>query len=270
MAAEVEAPTDFLYTDVPSVYGNKWMGGHRKDGKKFYLIMSVHGKRKGHKNTKCVQRNGLRQGAMRWQLVLPGFRLFHEREMREKSKRRSAPTSKAKGLRQILVERGLYVDGMTQVNVDPCLSMDDVLGGCPDFASETTAMQDLLEKRGHILVMSPKYHPEVAGEGVECNLGYMKIGYRRKFNDLKPKHLQANVERAVASVTLDLVRKFARRARDYMRAYRDPSNPMLHQDIEDMLKEVKTHRNIAELDGAFFNRLWAELHPAAHAAATVS
>ena len=83
MAAEVEAPTDFLYTDVPSVYGNKWMGGHRKDGKKFYLIMSVHGKRKGHKNTKCVQRNGLRQGAMRWQLVLPGFRLFHERDERE-------------------------------------------------------------------------------------------------------------------------------------------------------------------------------------------
>ena len=269
MAAEVEAPTDFLYTDVPSVYGNKWMGGHRKDGKKFYLIMSVHGKRKGHKKNQVRSKEWF---ATRGDALAAGtaFRLFHEREMREKRKKRSAPTSKAKGLRQILVERGLYVDGMTQVNVDPCLSMDDVLGGCPDFASETTAMQDLLEKRGHILVMSPKYHPEVAGEGVEYNLGYMKIGYRRKFNDLKPKHLQANVERAVASVTLDLVRKFARRARDYMRAYRDPSNPMLHQDIEVMLKEIKTHRNIAELDGAFFNRLWAELHPAAHAAATVS
>lgn len=50
---------------------------------------------------------------------------------------------------------------------DQTLSMDHVLGECTDFRKETGALQTLVEARGHILVMSPKGHCELAGER-EC------------------------------------------------------------------------------------------------------
>lgn len=77
----------------------------------------------------------------------------------------------AKGKKQVLHERGLWVPGMVErvddddpKGRDRALSMDHVLGQCPDFYNETGALQTLVELRGHILVMSPKGHCELAGE----------------------------------------------------------------------------------------------------------
>lgn len=76
----------------------------------------------------------------------------------------------AKGKKQILYERGLWTAGMVEKvdeddpkGRDQCMSMDYVLGRCPDFHNETGALQTLVESRGHILVMSPKGHCELAG-----------------------------------------------------------------------------------------------------------
>lgn len=78
---------------------------------------------------------------------------------------------KAKGKKQILYERGLWRAGMIEKvdeddpkGRDQSMSMDFVLGNCPDFRNETCALQTLVESRGHILVMSPKGHCELAGE----------------------------------------------------------------------------------------------------------
>lgn len=79
----------------------------------------------------------------------------------------------AKGKKQVLYERGLWKAGMVEKvdeddpkGRDKSMSMDDVLSSCPDFHNETSALQTLVESRGHILVMSPKGHCELAGESL--------------------------------------------------------------------------------------------------------
>lgn len=76
----------------------------------------------------------------------------------------------AKGKKQVLHERGLWKAGMVEhvdeddpKGRDKAMSMDYILSACPDFYNETSALQTLVELRGHILVMSPKGHCELAG-----------------------------------------------------------------------------------------------------------
>lgn len=76
----------------------------------------------------------------------------------------------AKGKKQILFERGLWKVGLVEKiddddpkGRDQAMSMDHILSNCPDFRLETSALQTLVESRGHILVMSPKGHCELAG-----------------------------------------------------------------------------------------------------------
>ena len=87
----------------------------------------------------------------------------------------------------MLWERGWYVDGMSTTARDPEKNMEQVLGGLPDFKNERTALQHTVEKRGHILVLSPKFHPEVAGVGIEYSWGMSKLKFRREINDEVPK-----------------------------------------------------------------------------------
>ena len=47
------------------------------------------------------------------------------------------------------------------------MSMKYVLGNCEDLMNEKSALQALVEARGHILVMSPKGHCELACQGIE-------------------------------------------------------------------------------------------------------
>lgn len=90
-----------------------------------------------------------------------------------------------------------------------------------------------------------QYHPEVAGMGVEYCWCMGKCQFRGGINDLAKNH-HANVHRALSETVLPLsyVRKAARRSRDYMRAYRDPTSPEDFKAIEDMKKLYKSHRCI--------------------------
>ena len=49
-----------------------------------------------------------------------------------------------------------------------------------------------LSSRGHILVMSPKCHPELAGVGIENSWGKSAL-YFRKHNDYMAQNLMSNV-----------------------------------------------------------------------------
>lgn len=40
------------------------------------------------------------------------------------------------------------------------------LNDLPYFKTERTALQHVVDSRGHILVLSPKCHPQVAGVGI--------------------------------------------------------------------------------------------------------
>ena len=50
-------------------------------------------------------------------------------------------------------------------------SMQHTLDACEDFRREVTALEELVLQRGNILVMSPKGHCELAGEGIEYDWG---------------------------------------------------------------------------------------------------
>ena len=135
----------------------------------------------------------------------------------------------------------------------------------PDFANEKTALQHTVESRGHILLLSPKCHPEVAGVGIEYSWGMSKSKFRREINDGVPKHLHANVVSSMCAkniLTLGRVRRFARRTRDFGRAYREIAAievaggtvPQGKEGIEKMRKKHKAHRNILDIEPGFIDR----------------
>ncbi|CAB1108171.1 unnamed protein product [Ectocarpus sp. CCAP 1310/34] len=125
-------------------------------------------------------------------------------------------------------------------------------------SSERTVLQHLVERRGHILLLAPKCHPEVAGVGTKYSWGLSKQKFRRKINDEVPKHLHANIEKSLCTdkyLTVGRVRRFARRTRDHCRAYRDialSGGFIMSKDfIEKMRKNQKAHRNILDMETSF-------------------
>ena len=67
----------------------------------------------------------------------------------------------------------------------------------------------------------PKCHPEIAGRGVEYTWGYAKLQFRRGINDAVASHLEENVKTALSRevLTINRIRKFARKAQDYKLTY---------------------------------------------------
>lgn len=62
-----------------------------------------------------------------------------------------------------------------------------------DFKNEKTVIEKLFIKHGNFVVASPKYHPEIAGLGIEYGWGKGKWCFRREVNDLQSKNLERNV-----------------------------------------------------------------------------
>ena len=103
---------------------------------------------------------------------------------------REGYAGKAKGRKQVLWERGWFLERMsTTATVAPEMNIDTVLGNLPDFKNERPALQHLVESRGHILLLSSKFHPELAGVGIEYSWGMSKQKFRREIIDEVPKHL---------------------------------------------------------------------------------
>jgi hypothetical protein len=112
----------------------------------------------------------------------------------------------------------------TQVFNTGTLSMEEVLEACSDFRDVKSMLEEKIEGRGHLLNMSPKYHCELAGQGVEYCFGRDKMWFKR----VNPRTGMASLRKfsldsfkdADGRVTLHHARKFARKCRDYMRVYR--------------------------------------------------
>lgn len=185
-----------------------------------------------------------------------------------------------KGIFQILYERGLYLEGMrgkqdqakrdklemtlqTDKLLPAHLDAHAVLAACPDFFYEKTALQHLVESRGHILLPSVVCTPETAGGGIEYGWGKLKFEQRKENNGAiklesglkfieRVKKLCLNKE----ILPMSRIFKYQRRARDYIRMYlelgsRDCQTAPSHSVLERMRKKSKTHRNIMEIDRDF-------------------
>jgi len=138
---------------------------------------------------------------------------------------------KAKGLKQIVWERGFW--SAKELRTKGAVKEEEMrlrLASCFDFATERSQMQWIAERIGVRVVMTPKAHPELAGQGIEYSWGYAKLCFR-KINTArsakeKAQQLVANVLAATSTVgaqslNIERVRKFVRKARDYKVVYRE-------------------------------------------------
>ena len=102
-------------------------------------------------------------------------------------------------------------------------SLRHLISACSDFMNERTALQHLGDEIGVQGVHSPKYHAELAGEGVEYHWAMAKEKYRKEPLSRKHKRqsFRALVKECVSSnvLTVEMAKKFSRRARYDICAY---------------------------------------------------
>jgi hypothetical protein len=141
---------------------------------------------------------------------------------------------KPKGLYQILYEQGwINVDKpISEYSIDGKAIWKDENGNvfaqylpfclrhllleCPDFKNEVTALEDLafrmcLPTSNVEIMYTPKYHCEIAGEGIEYSWGLAKKKYRHLPLIQKKGiiNFKKSVKECVNFVTVDHVRRFA-------------------------------------------------------------
>ena len=159
---------------------------------------------------------------------------------------------KQKGMKQVAYERGLYSSiNMRKTHDNPDLSLEFVLGNCADFKGQRSELQVAIEERGHQMALSPKFHCELAGVGIEYSWGKAKQ-YFRMHSTGQSNDITVRIDAAISQthITLGLVRKYARICRDYMRGYiRGNTGPA----VEAYIKTRKTHRSALDMHFAIIN-----------------
>ena len=139
----------------------------------------------------------------------------------------------AKGLWTILSERGINTSNMRADD------MRIVLSNHEDFANEKTIVEHYLHGRGHFTYFLPKFHCEL--NAIERVWAQAKV-YSRAHTNFTLVKLRQIINPALDSVSVDLIRKYARKARDYEAAYRAGLNA--GKGVEAAVKEYKSHRKI--------------------------
>jgi hypothetical protein len=159
----------------------------------------------------------------------------------------------------------------------PGSSHKELLASCSDFKNELSLMQHLGISLGVHIASTPKYHAEIAGEGIEYDWTLSKNWFKRlPLSERKTRAgFATQVKKALSSeiVTKGRARGSARRARSYILAYiyldeqQKAGNGvegdlLLFPDIEGVAKKFskrsKSHRSAADFDTAFVNRLLLE------------
>jgi hypothetical protein len=188
-----------------------------------------------------------------------------------------------KGLLQVLWERGWidkanYSSYKVQHNKDDDFSLQWLMSKCPDFAEEQSAMEYLLARiSAHnefnvTILVTPKYHCELAGEGIEYSWGLAKRFFRKL--PLARKKGRGNfhdsVRECLSYVNVDHARKFAAKTRRYMLTYafcsklpevecHHAGETLSFATIEKFVKtEFKTHRSASDQDTGYLAQIHRE------------
>ncbi len=102
--------------------------------------------------------------------------------------------------------------------------------------------------------------------GIEFSWGLSKRSFRRN-NDCVFKNLHKNILNSISAdvITPESVFRFARRTREYHRAYWDIFSQDIHEDrsegyelVEKMKKLQKSHRNILDLEASYLKAMERE------------
>ena len=128
-----------------------------------------------------------------------------------------------------------------------------------DYQAELSVIEKIFKKSGHLILTSPRYHPELAGQGIEYCWGKAKFDFRNYINDCKAKNLPINVQKALgameytslggqkrlAPLSVERVRKFARKARIYCILFDLFSSPAQAQQALEHLKKGESQIKMA-------------------------
>lgn len=158
--------------------------------------------------------------------------------------------NKPKGMKQVLIERGLWYDGLVghcqlcKLKIDDITRTDccmqKILSLQEDFKVQKSQLQEEIEKRGHKCIFYPKYHCEL--NFIEMYWGAAKR-YARDRCDYKWSSLQKVVPEALDSVPLITIRKYAQKSWRYMDIYRKGITGKL---AEYAVKKYKSHRRVPD------------------------
>ena len=195
-----------------------------------------------------------------------------------------------KGLLQVLWERGFINErevkkyrleaqdihkdefGTIKQEYLPYL-LRELMANCSDFKNEKSAMEHLCEQLSSkgdnsiSIVPTPKYHCELAGEGIEYGWGYSKKVYRSIPYEEKNtrEKFEEGVRYSLKQVTKRHINLFSAKCRRYMLAYMHDAKETEHGEskltysgIEKFTKTFKCHRNTADQDKAFITKVWKE------------
>ena len=121
--------------------------------------------------------------------------------------------------------------------------MRKILKEMHDFKYENTKVESMITTRGHRCIFVPKYHCEL--NPIEHVWGFAKQ-YTRKHCDYTFSGLEKTIEPALESVDTDLIRKYFRRVREYVRGYREgfATGP----ELEKAVKLYKSHCRVSVLE----------------------
>lgn len=144
---------------------------------------------------------------------------------------------KQKGLRTILEERSLFIPG-TKLN--ECRTL---LAQQPDFQEQRPLLVETVQAATHEITFYPKFHPEF--NFIEMFWGACKA-FARKRCDYSWTALKQIVPKALDSVSLASIRRFARKSDRYIDAYRikEGGVRLTTAQVEHAVKQYKSHRSI--------------------------
>ena len=143
----------------------------------------------------------------------------------------------AKGLRTILQERGINVGTLKADD------MRTILANHEDFASEATQVEHYVNSREFQCFFLPKFHCEL--NPIERVWG-QSLRYCRTHMNFTLVKLRELLNPALDFVTVELMRKFFRKAREYERAYLEGKKA--GKEVESAVKLYKSHRRVLSED----------------------
>jgi hypothetical protein len=129
-----------------------------------------------------------------------------------------------KGMKQVLQERGLWINGLKMKCRDKCLvesvncCSKRLLEVQPDFQEQRSLVQEVIEAAGHLGIFLPKFH---------CELNFIEYfwGAIKKFLcdqcDYTFTMLQENLPKALGSVSVETIRRWEHRMWHWLEAYDD-------------------------------------------------
>ena len=161
-------------------------------------------------------------------------------------------------------------------------ALKHIINECSDFLQEKTDLEHLLEEistdiNTFSVLYTPKFHCELAGEGIEYSWGVSKKIYRKKtFQEKRSfESFVRLVKESLDRVTVEMARKFSKKARRYMLGYYHQwkESTLAVSDRFDMEgfdekpsfvknesvhKLYKSHRDVSSAASAFISSVMSE------------